>query len=153
MSYKKTLAENRKARFDYDIIESFQAGIALSGTEVKSVRNGKVNLKNSFGLVEHDEIWLYNMHISPYEKGNIYNLDPKRKRKLLLKKIEIKKLMGKTSEKGLVLIPLKVYVRGNWIKIDLGLGKSKKQFSKKEKIKNRDLDIEIGRELSLRNRK
>ena len=153
MSYKKVLAENRKARHDYEILDSYQTGIELAGTEVKSVRNGKLNLKGSFGLVEHDEIWLYNMHISPYDKGSIYNLDPMRKRKLLLKKTEIKKLIGKTAEKGLVLVPLKVYIRGNWVKVDLALGKSKKQYKKREAIKRKDVDRDVERELSLRRRK
>ncbi|MFC1560251.1 SsrA-binding protein SmpB, partial [Candidatus Margulisiibacteriota bacterium] len=108
--YRKVVSENRKARHEYAILETYQAGIALAGTEVKSVRNGKVNLKDSFGRVEHGEIWLYNAHISPYEKGSIYNLDPKRPRKLLLKKQELKKLIGKVSEKGLTLVPLKMYI-------------------------------------------
>jgi len=148
--YKKVLAENRKAWHDYSIIETMQAGIELSGTEVKSVRNGKATLKDSFGRVERGEIWLYNMHISPYEKGNRYNLEPDRPRKLLLKKQEIKKLIGRISEKGLTLIPLKLYARGNWVKVDLALVKSKKLFEKRDAIKKKEAEREIERNLSLR---
>ncbi|MFC1768108.1 SsrA-binding protein SmpB [Candidatus Margulisiibacteriota bacterium] len=151
--YRKVVSENRKARHEYAILETYQAGIALAGTEVKSVRNGKVNLKDSFGRVEHGEIWLYNAHISPYEKGSIYNLDPKRPRKLLLKKQELKKLIGKVSEKGLTLVPLKMYIRGNWVKVDLAVAKPKKQYEKRDTIKKKESDREIERGLSLRRRK
>jgi SsrA-binding protein len=144
-SFKKVIAENRKAFFDYTILESFQAGIVLSGGEVKSIRLGRVNLKDSFARAEQDELWLYNMHISPYEQGNRYNSDPTRKRKLLLEKPEIKKLTGRVQEKGFTLIPLKIYLRGNCVKVDLGLGKSKKMFEKRDKIKKRESDREMAR--------
>lgn len=148
--YKKTVAENRKAWHDYEIVESFQAGIALAGTEVKSVRAGKAALKDSFARVERGEIWLYNMHISPYEKGSRYNLVADRPRKLLMRKNEIKKLVGRTSVKGLTLIPLKLYIMRDWIKVDLALAKSKKLFEKRESIKKKETERDIERTLGLR---
>lgn len=151
--YKKVLAENRKAFFDYTIIETFQAGIALKGTEVKSIRLGHVNLKDSFARVDKGEIWLYNMHISPYEQGGRYNLAPTRERKLLLNKGEMKKLIGRVQEKGLTLIPLKLYLMDNWVKVDLALAKSKKQFEKREKIKEKEAAREVERAFSARLKK
>ena len=145
--YKKVLAENRKAFFDYAIIESYQAGIALKGGEVKSVRLGHANLKDSFARVEKGELWLYNMHIAPYEQGGRYNLEPTRQRKLLLHKNEMKKLIGRVQEKGLTLIPLKIYLMGNWVKVDLALAKSKKMFEKRESIKKKETQREIARAL------
>jgi len=146
--YKKILSENRKAFFDYSIIESYQAGIALKGTEVKSIRMGKANLNDSFARVEKGEIWLYNMHISPYEQGGRYNLNPIRERKLLLNKNEMKKLIGRVQEKGLTLVPLKLYLMGNWVKVDLALAKSKKLFEKRDKIRKRETEREMARALS-----
>jgi len=146
--YKKVLCENRKAFFDYSIMESFQAGIALKGTEVKSIRMGKANLNDSFARVEKGEIWLYNMHISPYEQGGRYNLNPIRERKLLLNKNEMKKLIGRVQEKGLTLVPLKLYLMGNWVKVDLALAKSKKLFEKRDKIRKRETEREMARALS-----
>jgi len=146
--YKKVLSENRKAFFDYSIIESFQAGIALKGTEVKSIRMGKANLNDSFARVEKGEIWLYNMHISPYEQGGRYNLNPIRERKLLLNRNEMKKLIGRVQEKGLTLVPLKIYLMGNWVKVDLALAKSKKLYEKREKIKKREVEREVSRAFS-----
>jgi len=124
---KKIVAVNRKARHDYSILETFEAGIALTGTEVKSLRNGKVSLQDSYADVKNGEVWIYNLHISPYEHGNIYNHDPKRPRKLLLNKDEIAYLVGKVKERGLTLIPLSIYFneRG-WAKVELGLAKGKK---------------------------
>jgi SsrA-binding protein len=151
--YKKILAENRKAFFDFSILDSYQAGIVLSGTEVKSIRLGRVNLKDSFGRVEKGEIWLYNMHVSPYEQGGRYNLDPTRPRKLLFKKNELKKLIGKAGEKGLTLVPLKLYLMGNWVKVDLALAKSKKLFEKREKIKKKEAAREVARAFSDRMKK
>ena len=141
--YKKVLAENRKAFFDYTILETFQAGISLKGTEVKSIRLGKVNLKDSFARVDKGEIWLHNMHVSPYEQGGRYNLNPIRERKLLLNRNELKKLIGRVQEKGLTLVPLKLYLMDNWVKVDLALAKSKKEYEKREKIKK----IEVAREM------
>ena len=141
--YKKVLTENRKAFFDFTILETFQAGISLKGTEVKSIRLGKANLKDSFGRVENGEIYLYNMHISPYEQGGRYNLNPIRERKLLLNKGELKKLIGRVQEKGLTLIPLKLYLMDNWVKVDLALAKSKKEFEKRDKIKKKEAAREV----------
>jgi SsrA-binding protein len=151
--YKKVLSENRKAFFDFTILETFQAGISLKGTEVKSIRLGKANLKDSFGRVENGEIWLYNMHISPYEQGGRYNLNPIRERKLLLNKGELKKLIGRVQEKGLTLIPLKLYLMDNWVKVDLALAKSKKEYEKREKIKKKEAAREIERAFSDRVKK
>ena len=146
--YKKVLSENRKAFFDYSIMETFQAGIALKGTEVKSIRLGRVNLKDSFARVDKGEIWLYNMHVSPYEQGGRYNLNPIRERKLLLNKGELKKLIGRVQEKGLTLIPLKLYLMDNWVKVDLALAKSKKEYEKREKIKKKEAAREVERAFS-----
>ncbi len=146
--YKKVIAENRKAFFDYTIIETYQAGIVLKGTEVKSIRSGEVNLKDSFGRIENGEIWLFNMHLSPYKQGGIYNLEPTRQRKLLMRKNEMNKLIGKVQEKGLTLIPLKIYLMGNWVKVDLALAKSKKMFEKREKIKKKETAREVARAFS-----
>jgi SsrA-binding protein len=151
--YKKVLAENRKAFFDYSIIESYQAGIVLKGTEVKSIRLGRVNLKDSFARIDKGEIWLYNMHISPYEQGGRYNMNPIRERKLLLNKNEMKKLIGRVQEKGLTLIPLKLYLMDNWVKVDLALAKSKKMFEKREKIKKKEAEREVARALSAKLKK
>jgi SsrA-binding protein len=146
--YKKVLAENRKAFFDYTILETFQAGISLKGTEVKSIRLGKANLKDSFARVNKGEIWLHNMHVSPYEQGGRYNLNPIRERKLLLNKNELKKLIGRVQEKGLTLVPLKLYLMDNWVKVDLALAKSKKEYEKREKIKKKETDREVARAFS-----
>jgi len=152
-SFRKTIAENRKAFFDYAILESYQAGIELTGSEVKSIRLGRVNLKDSFARAERGELWLYNMHISPYEQGGRYNTEPTRQRKLLMKRTEINKLIGKVQEKGLTLIPLKLYLRGNWVKVDLGLAKSKRLYEKRDKIKKREADREIERAFSAKLKK
>jgi SsrA-binding protein len=141
--YYKSIAENRKARFDYNILETYKAGIVLKGTEVKSVRLGKVNLADSFGRVEKGEVWFYGIHITPYERGNIHNVDTRRPRKALLTKSELRKIIGKAVQKGFVLVPLKMFLDGNYVKIDLGLGKSKKLFDKKEKLKTKDVEREI----------
>lgn len=131
---------NRKAFHDYFILEKYQAGIALVGCEVKSLRNGKGNLQDSFARIYKEELWLHNMHISPYFEGNIHNPeDPTRPRKLLLKKAELEQLIGKMKEKGLTLIPLRIYCneRG-FFKVELGLGKGKKQFDKRAAIKKKE---------------
>ena len=142
---KKIVAVNRKARYDYFILETFEAGISLTGTEVKSLRSGKVSMQDSYADVKNGEVWIYNLHISPYEHGNIYNHDPKRPRKLLLNKDEIAYLVGKVKEKGLTLIPLSIYFneRG-WAKVELGLAKGKKLYDKRkdlaEKAERRELE-------------
>ncbi|MGC9002632.1 MAG: SsrA-binding protein SmpB [Dictyoglomus sp.] len=143
---KKVVAVNRKARHDYSILETFEAGIVLTGTEVKSLRRGKVSLQDSYADVKNGEVWIYNMHISPYEHGNIYNHDPKRPRKLLLNKDEIAYLVGKVRERGLTLIPLSIYFneRG-WAKVELGLAKGKKLYDKRRDIAERDERRELER--------
>ena len=141
--YTKVVAENRKARFDYHIIETLQAGIVLKGTEVKSIRQGKVDLKESFARVEKGEVWLYGMHISPYEHGNIHNHDPLRTRKLMLKEQEIDRLVGKVNAQGLTLIPLKVVFDGNWAKVELALAKAKQQQDKRAKLKEKATQKEV----------
>ena len=130
----KIIANNKKARHDYFILEEYEAGIVLKGTEVKSVRQGKVSIKESYCQINNAEVFIFGMHISPYEQGNIYNVDPLRTRKLLLNKREILKLIGKTKEKGLTLVPLKVYLKYGLVKLEIGLAKGKKIYDKREKI-------------------
>ncbi len=145
MAKGKLIAQNRKARHDYFIEETYEAGIVLRGTEIKSIRAGRVNLKDSFARVENGEMYLYNMHISPYEQGNRYNHDPVRTRKLLLHKKEINKLIGDTKEQGYSLIPLKLYIKNGYAKVLLGLGKGKKKYDKREDLKRREAKREIER--------
>lgn len=147
----KTIADNRKARHDYFVIESFEAGIELVGTEVKSIRQGGVNLKDSWCSIDNGEIFIKGMHISPYEKGNIFNKDPLRVRKLLLHKREILRLFGTTKQDGLTLIPLSIYFKGSKVKLQLGLCKGKKLHDKRESIANRDAKRDIDRALKQRN--
>ncbi|AZT89599.1 SsrA-binding protein SmpB [Caldicellulosiruptor changbaiensis] len=143
----KVIATNRKAYHDYFIEETIEAGIELKGTEVKSVRLGHVNLKDSFARVENGEVFLYNMHISPYEKGNIFNVDPMRDRKLLLHKHEINRLAGYVQQKGYTLIPLKIYIKRGKIKVELAVAKGKKLFDKREAIAKRDAELEIRKKM------
>ncbi|CAJ1001219.1 MULTISPECIES: SsrA-binding protein SmpB [Brevibacillus] len=143
----KTLAQNRKARHDYHIEDVYEAGIALTGTEIKSVRAGRVQLKDSFARIQNGEVLLYNMHISPYEQGNRYNHEPERTRKLLLRRLEILKLNGLTREKGYSLVPLSLYLKGGWAKVELALVKGKKNYDKREDIKKRDAQREVERAL------
>lgn len=134
---------NRRARYDYSIVEEYEAGIVLTGTEIKSIRMGRMNIKDSYAIVRNEEVYLLNAHISSYEKGNIFNHDEDRTRKLLLHQREIKKINNKLSLEGYTLVPLKVYfVRGR-AKILLGLGKGKKNYDKREDIKKRDMEREI----------
>jgi len=142
---EKVISTNRKARHDYHIEETYEAGIVLTGTEVKSVRNTRVNLKDSYARVDNGEIFLYNMHISPYEQGNRFNHEPMRVRKLLMHKAEIGRLAGKTQEKGYSLIPLKVYLKKGLVKIELGLAKGKKLYDKRRDIAERDSKREMER--------
>jgi SsrA-binding protein len=136
---RTVVARNKKARHDYFIIETYEAGIQLTGTEIKSVRAGKVNLKDGYARIIGLEVWLYNVHISPYEKGTYYNHDPLRPRKLLLRSEEIKRLIGKIKEKGLTLVPLEMYLKDNkWAKIELALVKGKTKHDKRESIAERD---------------
>ncbi len=143
----KIVATNRKAYHDYEILETYEAGIVLKGTEVKSAKNGRINLKDSYAKIENGEIFLINAHISPYSHGNVYNHDPRRTRKLLLHKKEIMRLYGKVKEKGLTLIPLKAYIKNGKIKIELGLCKGKKVYDKRAEIKKRDLEREMRYEM------
>ena len=146
MPEDKTVAQNRKARHDYFILESFETGIVLSGTEIKSVREGRTNLKDGFASVENGELWLYNVHISPYDKGSYYNKDPMRKRKLLVHKIEIRRLLQKTREKGLTLVPLKIYIQqGRWAKCELAVAKGRQLHDKRDAAAEKDAEREIGR--------
>lgn len=139
----KILAKNRKARHDYFIEDSLEAGIVLKGTEVKSIRNGRLNLKDSFASIDSGEIFVNNMHISPYEQGNIYNVDPIRKRKLLLHRREINKLLGYIQQKGYSLIPLSVYLKNGKVKIEIGIAKGKKLYDKRADIAKRDAERRI----------
>lgn len=148
---RKILAENRKARHDYFIEETYEAGIALAGTEVKSIRQGKANLKDSYAMVEKGEIFLYNMHVSPYEKGNIFNKDPLRVRKLLLNKREISKLAGYVAEKGYSLVPLSIYLSHGLVKVELAVAKGKKLYDKRQDIAKKDAQREMDRQFKARN--
>ena len=148
----KTIAENRKARHDYFILESYEAGIELTGTEVKSIRDGGLNLKDSWIAIEEGEAFIKQMHISPYEKGNIFNKDPLRERKLLLHKREIMKLLGQVKQGGLTLIPISVYFKGSRVKVQVGLCKGKKLHDKRDSIAQRDAKRTIDRALKERNR-
>ena len=141
----KILIDNRKARHDYHILDTYEAGIVLKGTEVKSIRAGKANLKDSYARVEKGELFLYNMHISPYEQGNRFNHEPKRTRKLLMHKHEINRLLGRTKEKGLSLVPLKLYFKNNKVKVELALAKGKKLHDKRRALAERDAKREMER--------
>ncbi len=142
----KTLATNRKARHDFFIEETIEVGIALTGTEVKSFRQGKVNLKESYAMVENSEVFIHGMHVSPYEQGNIYNVDPLRKRKLLLHKREIRKLVGYITQRGYSLVPLSAYLKNGKVKIELAIAKGKKLYDKREDIAKKDAERRMQRE-------
>ena len=148
----KTIADNRKARHDYFILESYEAGIELTGTEVKSIRAGGLYLKDSWIAIEDGEAYIKQMHISPYEKGNIFNKDPLRERRLLLHKREIMKLLGQIKQEGLTLIPISVYFKGSMVKVQVGLCKGKKLHDKRDSIAERDAKRTIDRALKERNR-
>ena len=149
---QKTVAQNKKAYHDYFVDDTYEAGISLFGTEVKSVRQGKVNMKDSYVSVKTGEAFLIGAHISPYEKGNIFNRDPLRSRKLLLHKKEISKLIGLTSQEGYTLIPLKMYFKGSYVKVLLGVCRGKKNYDKREDIARRDAKRDMDRALKERNR-
>ena len=134
----RLIANNKKAYHDYFIEETYEAGIALHGTEVKSLRMGKCSIKESFVRIENEEVYIYGMHISPYEKGNIFNRDPLRVKKLLLHKSEIRKMKGKIAEKGYTLVPLKVYFNRSLVKVEIGLAKGKKLYDKRQDIAKKD---------------
>lgn len=144
---EKIITINRKARHEYTILQSMETGIVLLGTEIKSLREGRANLKDSYANIKEGEVFLYNAHISPYSHGNINNHDPVRARKLLLHKKEIKKLIGKVQEKGLTLVPLRLYFKNGNVKVELALAKGKKIFDKRRDIAKRDSDRDLRRQL------
>ncbi|MFQ5641905.1 MAG: SsrA-binding protein SmpB [bacterium] len=148
----KVIASNRKARHDFHILETMETGIVLSGTEVKSLRAGRANLKDSYANLKNGELFLFNTHISPYDFGNINNHDPIRIRKLLLHKKEIKKLARKINEKGLTLVPLKLYFKKGLVKVELAVAKGKKTYDKREDLAKRDSELEIKRQLKYKQR-
>ncbi|WML54676.1 SsrA-binding protein SmpB [Neobacillus sp. PS3-12] len=141
----KVVSQNKKAYHDYFIEETYEAGIVLQGTEIKSIRAGKCNLKDSYARIQNGEAWLYSMHVSPYEQGNRYNHDPLRPRKLLLHNKEIAKLYGEAKEAGMALVPLKVYLKNGFAKVLLGLAKGKKNYDKRETLKKKEANREIER--------
>lgn len=147
----KMIANNKKAYHDYFILETYEAGISLAGTEVKSLGMGKCSIKESFIRMEHGEVFVYGMHISPYEKGNIFNKDPLRVRKLLLHRQEINKLLGKMKEKGMTVVPLKVYLKGSLVKVEIGLARGKKLYDKRADIAKKDQAREAQRDFKIRN--
>ena len=149
----KIIAENRKARHDYTIHEVYEAGIALTGTEVKSLRAGKANMKDSYAQVTRNaEVFVYNLHISPYDHGNIFNHEPLRNRRLLLHRQEINKLIGKVKEKGMALVPLKLYIKHGLVKMELALATVKKLYDKRQDMAKQDAKREMDRALKERNR-
>lgn len=145
---ERVVATNRKAYHDYFVAETIEAGIVLTGTEIKSVRAGRINLRDSFGRVENGEVWLYGCHISPYDQGNRFNHDPDRPRKLLLHKDQIRQLNRKTQEKGFTLVPLRVYLKQGLAKVDLALARGRKSYDKREAIAERDAQRDIDRALA-----
>ncbi len=147
----KLIANNKKARFDYFIEDSYEAGICLAGTEVKSLRMGRCSVKESFVRIEKGEVFIYNMHISPYEKGNIFNKDPLRVRKLMLHKYQINKLQGQLNEKGYTLVPLQVYFKNGRVKVEIGLAKGKKLYDKRQDIAKKDQRREAEKEFKVKN--
>ena len=147
----KLIANNKKAYHDFFILDTYEAGIALHGTEVKSLRMGKCSIKESFIRIDDGEVFIYGMHISPYEKGNIFNKDPMRIRKLLLHKTEIHKLLGKIKEKGMAVVPLKVYLKGSLVKVEIGLAKGKKLYDKRDDIAKKDQKREAQSDFKIRN--
>ncbi|MDE5680390.1 MAG: SsrA-binding protein SmpB [Lachnospiraceae bacterium] len=147
----KLVANNKKAYHDYFIEEKYEAGLVLHGTEVKSMRMGKCSIKESFVRIENNEVWVYGMHISPYEKGNIFNRDPLRPKKLLLHKAQIRKLVGQLAEKGFTLVPLQVYFKDGRAKVELGLARGKKLYDKRQDIAKKDQRREAEKEFKIRN--
>ena len=141
----KIIAKNPTARHNYTISDTIEAGIVLSGTEIKSIRNGKVNLKDSYAMIKNGEPIICNLHISPYEFGNIYNKDPLRDRKLLVNKKELNKLVGLIQQKGYSLVPISMYFKGNFVKIELGIGKGKKLYDKRQDIAKKDAERRMQR--------
>lgn len=147
----KLIAKNPTAFHNYFIDDKLEAGIVLSGTEIKSIRNGRANLKDSYAIIKNGEVFIVGLHISPYEQGNIFNKDPLRDRKLLLNKREINKLIGLTKQKGCSLIPLNMYFKGSFVKVELGVGKGKKLYDKREDIAKKDAERRIKQQMSIKN--
>ena len=148
---KKIIANNKKAFYDYFIEDKYEAGIELVGTEVKSLRMGKCSIKEAFVRIQKGEVFIYGMHISPYEKGNIFNRDPLRARKLLLHRYEIRKIEGQIAQKGYTLVPLNVYLKGSLMKVEIGLAKGKKQYDKRQDIAKKDQRREAERDFKVKN--
>ena len=148
----KLIANNKKAYHDFFIDDTYEAGVALHGTEVKSLRMGKCSIKEAYVKIENGEVFVYNMHISPYEKGNIFNRDPLRVKKLLLHKSEIRKLAGATSQKGFTIVPLKVYLKGSLVKVEIGLARGKKLYDKRQDIIKKDQKREADRNYKIQGR-
>ena len=148
---KKLIANNKKAYHEYFLEEKYESGIALHGTEVKSLRMGKCSIKEAFVRIENDEVIIYQMHISPYEKGNIFNRDPLRPKKLLMHKAEINKLKAKIAEKGYTLVPVEVYFKGSLVKVEIALAKGKKLYDKRADIAKKDMRREAERDFKVRN--
>ncbi len=148
---KKIVATNPTARHNYTIEDTYEAGIVLTGTEIKSIKQGKVNLKDSYANIKNGEVFIYGMHVSPYEFGNIYNKDPLRTRKLLLNRREINKLTGLIKQKGLTLVPISLYFSGHFVKVELGVGKGKKLYDKRQDIAKKDAERRIQKAMSLKN--
>lgn len=148
---KKLIANNKKAFFDYFIEDTYEAGISLHGTEVKSLRLGKCSIKESFIRIENGEVYVYNMHISPYEKGNIFNKDPLRVKKLLLHRYEINKLLGQMQQKGYTLVPLSIYFKGSLVKVEVGLARGKKLYDKRQDIAKKDQRREAEKDFKVKN--
>lgn len=146
----QVIAQNKKARHDYTILETYEAGIVLQGTEIKSIRNRRVNLKDGFVRIRNQEAFLYNVHISPYEQGNLFNHDPLRTRKLLLHKKQIKKLAEEQKQSGITIVPLKIYLKDGFAKVLIGVAKGKKQYDKREALKEKDMKRDIQRTLKNR---
>lgn len=147
---KKIVANNKKAFHDFLILEKYNAGMVLTGTEIKSIRQGAINLKDSFAKIEDGEVWLYNVHINPYAQGNRYNPDPDRKRKLLLNKQEILKMLGKVKKEQYTIVPLNVYLENGWAKVEIALAKGKQLHDKREVIAKKALDRDIARNIKIR---
>lgn len=146
----KVVARNRRARHEYFIEDTIEAGIVLKGTEVKSIRNGRCNIRDGYGVIEGGEVFIYNMHISPYEQGNIQNVDPLRKRKLLLNRGEINRLTGLVTQKGYTFIPLSVYIKKGLVKVEMAVAKGKKLYDKRDTMAKRDAERRIERQLKER---
>jgi len=150
MSHVKVIATNKKARHDYFIEDSYEAGLVLTGSEIKSIRAGQVNLRDSYAALQDNELWLVNSHIAPYKQASYQNHEPRRQRKLLLHRREINRLIGKLQEKGLTLIPLQLYLKNGLAKVELGLGRGKKQYDKRQTMRERDDRRRISRSLGRR---